>query len=326
MTIRRPPFDRALADTVAELEHRLAPGAVTPDFIPTLRAGAGVILTATDAELSRDGVFRIEQVTVAARECQPNAAPVQLIVCRRASDVSAGILYYIHGGGLVAGDAHNGIEEMLDWAEEFDLSVVSVDYRLAPEHPYPAPVTDCYAGLEWVDAHSADLGSEPGRVIVVGASAGGGLAAAIALMARDRRGPDIRALMLIAPMLDDRNNTESGVQFEGVGVWDRRSNATGWRALLGDAVGSDSVSEYAAPARATDLTGMPPTHIDVGSAETFRDEAVNLAQNLWRAGGVAELHVWAGGFHGFTAYAPHTAIARQALQARRDWLARQLDG
>lgn len=321
---RRPQFDPELVDTIVELETKLAPGAVTLDSIPTLRAGAGVILTATDAELSRDGAFDVEHTMVDRRAEDEDTAPVKLLVCRRAGGAK-GILYYIHGGGMVAGDARNGIEELLDWAEELELSVVSVDYRLAPEHPHPAPITDCYAGLEWVEAQATELGSGQGRIIVVGASAGGGLAAATALMARDRGGPRIHALMLIAPMLDDRNDTESAMQFEGVGVWDRNSNATGWLALLGDERGQDGVSPYAAPARATDLAGLPPMHIDVGSAETFRDEAVTFAQRVWHSGGAAELQVWSGAFHGFTAYAPQTAIAQQALAARRDWIARQLD-
>lgn len=225
---------------------------------------------------------------------------------------------------MVAGDARNGVQDVLDWAEELSLTVVSVDYRLAPEAPHPGPVNDCYAGLGWTAANASLLGCESGRLIVAGASAGGGLAAAVALMTRDRSGPAIAGLVLIAPMLDDRNDSPSSWQLEGVGVWDRNSNATGWTALLGNAAGAPDVSPYAAPARATDLSGLPPTLIDVGSAETFRDEAVAFAASLWRDGGSAELYVWAGGFHGFTAYAPDAPIAKQALGARVDWVRRLL--
>jgi acetyl esterase/lipase len=125
-------------------------------------------------------------------------------------------------------------------------------------------------------------------------------------------------------MIDDRNDTVSSQQIEGVGVWDRTSNLTGWTALLGDRRGGDDVSIYAAPARATDLAGLPPAFIDVGSAEVFRDEAVAYAGAIWAAGGEAELHVWAGGFHGFNALAPGTDLAVAANRARDDWLARLL--
>src|SRR5690606_12005125 len=149
---------------------------------------------------------------------------------------------------------------------------------------------------------------------------GGGLAASLALFTRDHNGPAIHGTMLIAPMLDDRNDSSSSWQLEGVGVWDRNSNATGWSALLGTAAGDPGVSPYASPARAESLAGRPPTRIDVGSAETFRDEAVNFAQRIWSDGGVAELYVWAGAFHGFTAYVPDALISRQALRSRLSWL------
>lgn len=125
-------------------------------------------------------------------------------------------------------------------------------------------------------------------------------------------------------MLDDRNDTPSAHQLAGVGIWDRVSNETGWAALLGDARGGPDVSPYAAPARATDLSGLPPAFIDVGSAETFRDEDVAYASRLWQAGGQAELHVWPGGFHGFDGFVPDAAISRDAQEARLRWLDRLL--
>jgi acetyl esterase/lipase len=161
---------------------------------------------------------------------------------------------------------------------------------------------------------------------VAGGSAGGGLAAAVALLARDRGGPPLLAQLLMCPMLDDRNDTPSAQQMAGLGVWDRTSNETGWTALLGAARGGPDVSPYAAPARATDLSGLPPAFIDVGSAETFRDEAVTYASRIWQAGGVAELHVWPGGFHGFAALAPQAAVSREANNAQRSWLRRVLAG
>ena len=159
---------------------------------------------------------------------------------------------------------------------------------------------------------------------IAGASAGGGLAAAVTLLARDRGGPALIGQLLMCPMLDDRNDTVSARQMAGLGVWDSTSNETGWTALLGDARGGPDVSPYGAPARATDLSGLPPTFIDVGSAETFRDEDVTYASRIWQAGGVAELHVWPGGYHGYFLFAPHAQVSQETLAARVQWLRRLL--
>jgi acetyl esterase/lipase len=203
-----------------------------------------------------------------------------------------------------------------------------VEYRLAPETPHPGPVEDCYAGLTWVAGHAAELGIDPGRIIVGGVSAGGGLSAAVALLARDRiardgSGPALAGQLLMCPMLDDRNDTPSAWQMN-VGPWNRAANAVGWTALLGEAQGGPDVSVYAAPARATDLSGLPPAFIDVGSAETFRDEAVAYASRIWQAGGSAELHVWPGGFHAFAGMVPAAAISKDSAEAPARWLRRLL--
>src|SRR3954452_3161414 len=166
---------------------------------------------------------------------------------------------------MIPGDNRSGIDSTLDWAEEFGLVVVSVEYRLAPETPHPGPIHDVYAGLLWTAAHADELGFDPSRIVFAGGSSGGGLTAALALLARDRGGPAVLGQMLLCPMLDDRNDTVSSHQMAGLGVWDHMANATGWGALLGDAVGGPDVSPYAAPARATDLSGLPPAFIDVGS-------------------------------------------------------------
>jgi acetyl esterase/lipase len=143
-------------------------------------------------------------------------------------------------------------------------------------------------------------------------------------MARDRGGPAIAGQLLLCPMLDDRNDTPSAVQMAGLGIWDRGANEVGWTALLGDARGGPNVPAYAAPARASDLSGLPPAYIDVGSAETFRDEAVTYASRIWQAGGDAELHVWPGGFHAFAGFAPQAALSKDAAAAPAAWLRRLL--
>ena len=160
--------------------------------------------------------------------------------------------------------------------------------------------------------------------MLVGGSAGGGLAAAVALLARDRGGPALAGQLLMCPMLDDRNDTPSARQMADLPMWNRKANEVGWTALLGSARGGPDVSPYAAPARAEDLSGLPPTFIDVGSTDTFRDEDVDYAERIWLAGGVAELHVWPGGFHGFGGIAPNAGIPKAAVAARVDWLRRLL--
>jgi acetyl esterase/lipase len=217
-----------------------------------------------------------------------------------------------------------GVDMVLEWVQLFDAVAISVEYRLAPEHPDPAPIHDCFAGLVWTAAHAGELGFDPGRLIIAGASSGGGLTAGTALMARDRGGPALAAQILVCPMLDDRNQTTSSHQIDGIGLWDRASNEVGWTALLGDRRNTDQVSVYAAPARATDFSGLPPAYIDCGSAEVFRDEDVAYASAIWAAGGVAELHVWAGGFHSFDGMAPHAAVSRAACETRTRFVARIL--
>ncbi|GAA3133865.1 alpha/beta hydrolase [Planomonospora alba] len=318
-----PPFDPELAAALAVLGGSV-PSSLTPGMIPLLRRGKADAPAVTEEALRRGGAFHVEERAVPG----PAGAPdVSLLVCRPAGAAAPlGAVYHVHGGGMVLGDNRAGIDGVLDLAQELRLVVVSVEYRLAPEHPHPAPVEDCYAGLVWTAAHAGELGVDPGRVVVGGASAGGGLAAALALLARDRGGPALAGQLLMCPMLDDRNDTPSSHQMAGLGVWDRTANETGWSALLGDARGGPDVSPYAAPARAEDLSGLPPAFVDVGSAETFRDEAVAYAGRIWQAGGSAELHVWPGGFHGFDLVAPQAAISQDARAARLRWLRRLLDG
>jgi acetyl esterase/lipase len=310
------PFDPQLEAAMNALPGGV-PSGFGPEMIGMLRM-AGDMFKPTDEMLSRDGRFTIEDRIVPG----PGGELSLLICTPTARTAPLGCVYHCHGGGMMLGDNRGGVLEMLDWAEEFGLVVVSVEYRLAPETPHPGPVDDCYAGLLWTAAHAAELGFDPARLIVAGASAGGGLAAALALMARDKGGPELAGQVLIYPMLDDRNDTPSAVQMAGHGIWDRTANETGWTALLGAARGGPDVSPYAAPARAGDLSGLPPAFIDVGSAETFRDEDVAYASRIWQAGGRAELHVYPGAFHGFDTMVPQAAISREARAARVRWLHR----
>lgn len=302
---------------------QLPPFGALPEVaeIPLTRTGR---LQSGDLALARGGRFSVEHRVVPGPVGQPAIA---VLICRPtripAGAVTAGV-YHVHGGGMISGDRTTGMEIALDWAEYVDLTIVSVEYRLAPETPHPGPVEDCYAGLVWTAGHAAELGIDPSRLIVAGGSAGGGLAAATVLMARDLGGPEVFAQLLMCPMLDDRNDSVSARQLEGHDTWDRRNNEIAWTAVLGEARGGEGVSPYAAPARAGDLSRLPPTYLDVGSCETFRDEVVDYALRLWHAGGDCELHVWPGGFHGFAGIAPMAMLSRQASAAPITWLGRIL--
>lgn len=268
--------------------------------------------------LSRAVVYEQHRVPV---DC--GADHLAASVFRPARAVEPGpCIYFTHGGGMILGDRHSNVELLLDWVEAYGVTAVTVDYRLAPEHPFPTPQEDCYAGLLWAVENAIQLGIDVHQLVVAGVSAGGGLAASLALMSLDRGGPPILAQLLICPMLDDRDDTPSTRQFEA-GIWNRSNNRVGWSALLEGRAGSPGVSPYAAPARALDLGELPPAYLEVGSAEVFREEDVAYASKLWEAGVQAELHVWPGGFHCFW-QVEHAAVSRAAAAARNEWLGRVL--
>lgn len=233
-------------------------------------------------------------------------------------------IYWIHGGGMIAGSLQADQPYCTALAAATGCVVVAVDYRLAPEHPHPMPVEDAYAGLAWTVGRSAELRIDPNRLAIGGSSAGGGIAAAVTLMARDRGGPALRFQYLMYPMLDDAQRSPSSVEFSGIPTWSRERNTFAWRCLLGDSAGGEEVSPYAAPARAADVAGLPPALIQVGELDLFRDEDISYASRLLQAGVPAELHVYPGAFHGFELVGPGAAVSRQALQDRNRALARAL--
>jgi acetyl esterase/lipase len=324
MTYVPPPFDPELAAALDLIKDMISPGLALED-IDLVRQGPGIQLLA-DMDLTMGGFFEVEDRSVPGPEGAPE---ISLLICRPAAPAPPGtgrpVIYHVHGGGMVIGNNRVGVDAPLAWAKELDAVVVSVEYRLAPENPHPAPVEDVYAGLVWTAKHAGEIGGDPERIVIAGASAGGGLSAGLALLARDRKGPRAIGQLLMCPMLDDRNESPSTYQMAGLGVWDRTANETGWTALLGELRGGPDVPAYAAPARAEDLTGLPPAFLDVGSAETFRDEVVAYASRIWQAGGVAELHVWPGGFHGFDGFAPQAALSQAARAAHLAWLRRLLE-
>lgn len=313
----RPPFDPELRAGLAVVGG-VFPPTITPDLIGFMRRSyaspplaetlAGTSVEHVDHEIAG---HRGDTLRVAVLRNSEASGPRPAIV-------------YAHSGGLMFGDRFNALGLNLPWVEDLGAVLICPEYRLAPEHRDPYAREDMYAALEWVAREAGPLGIDPRRILVGGASAGGALAAGMALAARDRGGPPLVGQLLIYPMLDDRGTALSIRQFDGVGVWDRVSNETGWAAALGEQYGTGDVSPYLAPARAGDLSGLPPAYLDVGSAEIFRDEVVDYASRIWAAGGAADLHVWGGGFHGFDIFAPHTALARSMVRARHSWIARHL--
>jgi acetyl esterase/lipase len=251
----------------------------------------------------------------------PPEAPALRVLVYTPPGVSkpAPAVLQIHGGGYVFGTA-----DMNDYANSLlsaglGAIVVAVDYRLAPESPHPSPVEDCYAALRWLHGNSEALGVDPARIAISGDSAGGGAAAGLALLARDRGGPPIAFQHLIYPMLDDRTaSAPPASPHVGEFVWTRANNMFAWRALLGAEPGSGDVSPYAAPARAKDLSGLPPTYIACGALDLFLEEDLEYARQLMTAGVPTEMHIYPGAPHAFMAAAEayvSQVFARDSLAA-----------
>ena len=235
-------------------------------------------------------------------------------------------LYHVHGGGYVIGTPETQRDAHLGLAAELGCCIVSVDYRLAPETPHPGPVEDCYAGLAWLTAKAEELRVDAARIGVMGESAGGGLAAALALLVRDRGELSLAFQHLVYPMIDDRTCVAADPNpYVGEFLWTPHNNHFGWTSLLGAEPGSEGVSAYAAAARADNLAGLPPAFISTGSLDLFLEEDLDYARRLLRAGVPVELHVYPGGFHAFD-LDPGAAVAAQARRDSRAALARALAG
>ncbi|WP_282838091.1 alpha/beta hydrolase [Microbacterium flavum] len=219
-------------------------------------------------------------------------------------------LLWIHGGGMVSGTALIDERTNMDFARTLGMVVVSVDYRLAPAAQAPSQLEDCYAALRWLVTGAHDLEVDAERIAVGGASAGGGLAAGLVLMAHDRGEISVAFQLLVYPMIDDRTVVRAGHARKGVRIWTPASNRYGWTSYLGTVPGSATVSEYAAPARRTDYAGLPPAWIGVGTLDLFYDEDVRYARHLRAAGVDCALDVVEGAFHGFDAVMPGKPVSR----------------
>jgi acetyl esterase/lipase len=235
---------------------------------------------------------------------------VPVRVYRPKSAASGGALLWLHGGGLIVGRPAMDDARCTAWARDLGLVVVSVDYRLAPEHPFPAALDDANGAWAWLQNVAAGLGVDPERVAVGGASAGGGLAACLTQRLRDAGGTSPAAQLLVYPMLDDRTAARRELDAAGHLVWHNRSNRAGWSAYLGGAPGMSDVPAYAVAARRTDLSGLPPAWIGVGALDLFLDEDRAYASRLEAAGVATELHEVPGAPHAFDGFAPEVPLAR----------------
>ncbi|WP_017347122.1 alpha/beta hydrolase [Pantoea sp. A4] len=239
-------------------------------------------------------------------------------------DATLPVILNIHGGGFVIGRIEVDDATCIDLARKLPVNLISVEYRLAPEHPYPAPLEDCYSALVWVSEQHQTLKIDNRRIIVHGVSAGGGLAAALTLLSRDRGGPGIYYQYLDLPELDDRLNSVSMQKFHDVPGWNTPNAALSWRHYLGELYGSQEIPEYAAPSRAQNLQGLPPAYIGVFEYDPLRSEAVNYAEKLFAADVPTELHVYAGAYH--LAYLiPHAQISQRRNADRVTILKRVLN-
>jgi len=220
-------------------------------------------------------------------------------------------LLWIHGGGYMLGD----IDQEDFTAKQFTLAaecvVVSVEYRLAPEYPYPAPLEDCYAALKWLSTHAGEAGADHSHIAIGGASAGGGLAAGLVLLARDRAEVKTVFQLLVYPMINDCNVLPASDTLPDALFWTRQNNLTGWRSYLGCEPGSKDISCYAAAFRALKLEGLPPTYITVGDLDLFAREDIEYARRLIEAGVPSELHVYPGGCHAFDMLVPGADISKR---------------
>jgi acetyl esterase/lipase len=327
--IPAPPYDPELNQTLQTLKF---PVTITPELIPTIRARLAPTLESllsphpsiTNTDLSIPGPL----------------GPITLSIFRSSTPTSPNkpspCILWLHGGGFFSGHHYTGIPFLLPFTHSHNAIIATASYHLAPEHPYPAALNDICTVLLYLSNNSTSLGINTDKIILAGSSAGAGLAAGVALYVRDKnRDGDgdgngvkikIKGLMLQAPMLDDRLTSISSHQYLSSGTFSRGSAITGWDAYLGASKrGGEDVDIYAAPGRAKDLSNLPNTFVEVGSAEVFRDESLAFVGDIWKVGGRAEIHVWEGCFHRWQAFVKEARVSKEADGVRGRWFAKMLE-
>jgi acetyl esterase/lipase len=304
-------FDPEVAEMAALVAGRAAP----TDAVAARAESAAMFATLPQPDVSG---LDIENREIPGPEGAP-PVPVRVYVPHDRADTPTPAIIYIHGGGFFVGsiDTEHGGSATL--ARELGVVVVSVEYRLAPEHPYPAGLEDCYAALQWLHGAAEELGVDTARIAVNGGSAGGGLSAALALLARDRGGPAICFQYLGIPELDDRLDTPSMQTFVDTPMWSRPAAEKSWEWYLGDLWGTDDIPYHAAPARAEDLSGLPPAYVSVMEFDPLRDEGLDYAVRMIRAGVPVELHHFPGTFHGSAMVQTAAVHRREAAERLAVW-------
>jgi len=276
-----------------------------------------LIWAAKKAKAASTSVQIEERLVPTRHRSQPD---VGIYIYRKPTQQLQAGLLWIHGGGYIVGSALD--ERARGIAEQLDCAVISVDYRLAPEHPFPAGIEDCHAALLWVFEHASELGIDANRIAIGGTSAGGGLSAGLALMNRDRAGPALAFQMLLSPMIDNMHNTPSG-QITNHPVWNRQTSLNAWEMYL-DGVPLSKAPAYAAASRAIDLTDLPPAYISVGTEDLFRDENALYAHRLIAAGVACEFSMYAGVFHGADGFMPTAKVSQRLVGGYTSALAHAL--
>lgn len=274
------------------------------------------------APVAIDPRVTVRDLTVPARGEHPPVRVRVFAPAERTGEPLPGVCW-IHGGGYVFDSAPLDAPICQQMVLAHHCIVVSVAWRLAPEHPFPAATEDCYGALAWMAADAGGLGIDPGRLVVGGQSSGGGSAAGVALLVRDRKEFTIAHQLLVYPMLDDRNDTPSAHLVTDTKVWNRSKNAIAWKAYLGERADDAPVSPYAAPSRMQDLGGSVPATMLTGELDLFRDENIAYAQRLMAAGVPTELHVYPGAPHGFDQICPQATVS-QRFAADRDAVLRRV--
>ncbi len=270
------------------------------------------------ADELKDSPVSIEERTIPGPD-----GDIGIVIYQPPTPAPRGGLLWIHGGGYIVGSGRND-PHGIGFAEHVGCTVVSVDYRLAPESTYKEAISDCFVALCWLAENAAELDVDPARIAIGGASAGGGLTAALSLYNRDHSGPALAYQLLIYPMIDDRHDSPSGYEITHPTVWNREVSLKAWKMYLGVEYGSDSVSPYAAAARASDLSGLPPALVTVGMLDLFRDEDIDYAQRLMAAGVPTELQVYPGMYHGAEMSVMEAAVSARMRTAYRDALLRAI--
>lgn len=309
MTLTFDPEYAAAMEQWATLTHALKPAPVGD--IATRRQQGEAMLSQVVAHLPMPTDVELYDYQTETKD----GAGLMLRMYTKRDRRPGSAVYFIHGGGMIMNNLSHFDRIIARHVSGSGVPFLAVEYRKAPEHPAPRPAEDCYEGLLWMAEHAGELGVDLARIAVMGDSAGGGLAAAVAIMARDRGGPAIARQILLYPMLDDRN-TVPRPELEDLVGWGYDSNITAWSALLGEAAGGPDVSPYAAPARLPDASGLPPLYMDLGELDIFFDEDLAYARLLASAGVSTEVHVHPGLPHAWELFCPEIGASIRAREDR----------